>query len=314
MKKYLSLILFMAIALVSCNQKGQPQRFTFKENTQGIEVLEHGQPVFFYQRIPKSLDGRFLCNNYIHPLYSLNGDTLTEEFPADHPYHRGIFSAWHQIFVGGESVGDGWVMSDIELDVEDVKIIDTGKLGQLKIRAKYKSPLFENEKPFLSEETEITIHPRQENYRIIDYSISLKALVPDVEIGGMNDEKGYGGFCLRLSEQKKMTFTSVEGEIVPQLLQVEVGSWMDFSGPHGQNEKISGVTVFCHPETPNYPAPWILRNLTSMQNVVFPGRNLITVPTDKPIKLFYRLVIHDGDAQSINVEELQSEYEKVNFK
>ena len=304
----------MAIVLISCNQKGQPQKFSFNENSQGVEVVEDGHTVFFYQRESKSLDGRFVCNNYIHPLYSLTGDTLTEEFPADHPYHRGIFWAWHQMFVGGESVGDGWFMSDVEQEVTNVESSQTKKKGQLKINAQWKSSLFENKKPFLAEETYIAIHPRQNNYRIIDFSISLKALVPDVEIGGMNDEKGYGGFCARLSDQKKLTFTSVGGKIVPQLLQVEAGPWMDFSGQHGLNGEISGVTLFCHPETPNYPAPWILRNQTSMQNCVYPGRNRVTVPMDKPLRLYYRLVVHDGSVQNVNIKSLMQDYEEISFR
>ena len=69
--------------------------FTFSENTQGIELFEQGQPVYFYQREPKSTDRRYICNNYLHPLFSVDGDTLTDEFPEDHPYHRGIY--WHGI-------------------------------------------------------------------------------------------------------------------------------------------------------------------------------------------------------------------------
>ncbi len=314
MKKYSILFLLFVLVVAACTPNKSAQKFTFKETQQGLEVFEEGQPVFFYQRTPKSSDGRFLCNNYIHPLYSLNGDTLTEEFPADHPYHRGIFCAWHQMFVGGKSVGDGWFMSDVKLDVKDVQVVEKEEYAQLKISSMWKSPLFEDEKYFLIEETDITIFPKQENYRVIDFAITLNALVQEVEIGGVDDEKGYGGFCARLSDQKLLAFTSPTGEITPQLTQVDAGVWMDFSGPHGQNEEISGVTILSHPQIPNYPAPWILRNLTSMQNVVYPGRDRVTVPMDKPIKLFYRLIVHEGNAQSIDIEKLHSDYEKENLK
>ena len=56
--------------------------FSFKENEQGIGLFENGHAVFFYQRKPKSSDGQYICNNYLHPLYTIDGDTLTEEFPA----------------------------------------------------------------------------------------------------------------------------------------------------------------------------------------------------------------------------------------
>ena len=42
---------------------------------------------------------------------------MTEEFPPDHPYHRGIFWAWHQLYVGNQSLGDGWVNESISQEV-----------------------------------------------------------------------------------------------------------------------------------------------------------------------------------------------------
>jgi hypothetical protein len=48
-----------------------------------------------------------------------------------------------------------------------------------------------------------------------------------------------------------------------------------------------------------------------MQNVVFPGKNLISIPMDKPVVLRYRLIIHDGDAGAIDLSSLQLEYSKM---
>ncbi|WP_167618268.1 PmoA family protein [Maribellus sediminis] len=310
MKKYLVLILFLAIIFSSCRLEGLHQKITFHETDQGVEVLEDGQPVLFYQRALKS-NGENLFNNYIHPLYSLNGDTLTEEFPADHVYHRGIYWAWHQIYVSGKSIGDGWILENIEQEVTNVT---TSKNGQLTINVFWKSPLYEDNKAFLSEETTVTIHPREKNYRAIDFCISLKALVPNVEIGGADNEKGYGGFCTRIKDPEKLEFTSTAGTLIPQDLQVDAGSWIDFSGPIGRNCNLIGLAMLCHPETPNYPESWILRKEPSMQNLVFPGREKIPVPQDQPINLYYRLIIHNGDAQSIDLNELQSEYGQISFK
>jgi hypothetical protein len=49
-----------------------------------------------------------------------------------------------------------------------------------------------------------------------------------------------------------------------------------------------------------------------MQNVVFPGRSRINVSEEKPIVLRYRLVVHNGNAVSIDIPKLQAEYEKMN--
>lgn len=293
MRRFLGTPFLIIIAFLSCYSQKTKTPFTFEKTVQGVELLENGKPVFFYQEKPKSIDGKYICNNYLHPFYSLNGDTLTEEFPADHPYHRGIFWAWHQLYINGKSVGDGWVMENIKQDVTDVNTASENNSAQLKLSVLWKSLLFENSQPFISEQTTVTVHPRQNSIRTIDFIISLKALVPGVEIGGSDDEKGYGGLCARLKLPKDLTFTSVNGKVTPQLGQVVAGPWMDFSASFGRKGETSGVTILCDPKTPNYPASWILRSETSMQNVVFPGRKRVALPINKPVVLYYQMIVHN---------------------
>lgn len=310
MKQLLWIHYFLIFSLISCGQQKLDSPFTFKRSDQGVELLENGQPAFFYQEKPKSLDGKYICSNYLHPLYSLEGDTITEEFPVDHPYHRGIFWAWHQVYIDGKSIGDGWIMENIEQEVINIQTATIKDAALLKLKVNWKSPIFENNKPFLSEQTTITVHPLENKIRKIDFAIALKALVPGLEIGGSDDEKGYGGLCVRLKLPEDLTFITSEGSVEPQTLQIDGTPLMDFSGTLTGKE-VSGVTILCHPETPNYPAPWIIRSITSMQNIVFPGRDRIELDMKKPVVLYYRLIVHKGNANTIDINKLQSEYEEV---
>ena len=61
------------------------------ETDQGFSIAEGEKQVLFYQREHKSMDGKYMRANYIHPLYGLDGEILSEDFPADHPHHRGVF-------------------------------------------------------------------------------------------------------------------------------------------------------------------------------------------------------------------------------
>src|SRR5690606_15524832 len=95
-----------------------PQSLQFEKNKEGILLSEDGQPRFFYQIATKSKDGKYPRANYIHPLYGLNGEVLTEDFPDDHLHHHGIFWAWHQLYAEGERVGDPWISEGISWEVK----------------------------------------------------------------------------------------------------------------------------------------------------------------------------------------------------
>lgn len=315
MKLRQSILSIIAIILCFACTKQTQSPFSFVSNHQSIELLENGHAVFSYQKQPKTLDGKYICTNFIHPLYDLKNDTLTELSPADHPYHRGIFWAWHQITIHGESVGDGWILENMEQEVVSVEKSTKNHSAQLQTDVIWRSPLYENGKPFVSERTLITVYPLQDSVRKIDFAIALQALVPNVEIGGSDDEKGYGGFCARIKLPNDIQFTSANGLVIPQNLQIEAGPWMDFSGSFGRINNKSGVSILCHPETANYPVSWILRSKSSMQNIVFPGRNRIEIPIEKPIVLYYRLIVHNGNASNINLTKLHKEYmeEEVHY-
>lgn len=304
------LLLIAFLLFYACLPEPQSP-FFFTESGQGVELVENGQAVFFYRRAPKSLSGDYICNNYIHPLYSIDGDTLTEEFPVDHPYHRGIFWAWHQHYVGEQSIGDGWIMQNISYDVMDVQTKADKKSAIIDLSVLWKSRVFQNSKPYMEEHTTITVYHLQENVRKIDFEIVLQPLVPDVSIGGSEDEKGYGGFCCRIKMPDGLIFTAKNGQVTPQNLQIQAGPWMDFSAPYGSHGEVNGLTLLCHPGTPNYPAPWILRQKTSMQNIVFPGEKKVELSIDKPTVLRYRLIIHSGNAENVDIPKWQEEYTRV---
>ena len=241
----------------------------------------------------------------------LSGDILTEEFPADHPYHRGIFWAWHQLYIDNKRLGDGWTNDSISQEVVKINNNKRGDNVQFRFEVLWSSSVALDGKPFLDERTTITVHKLESDIRKIDFEIQLNALVKGLQIGGSPDQKGYGGFCVRIktSRQSVLYLRQWTGET--QELQVKAGPWMDFSGKFGTGPEISGITILCNPGMPDYPEPWILRQKGSMQNVVFPGSDRIDIPMDKPVVLRYRLIIHNGDAGSLNIAQLQQDYAKI---
>ena len=93
--KLLTTLLFTLLLTYACSQ---PVRLDIQP--EGVLFTENSDTILFHQTAEKSLNSEYTRSNYIHPLYALDGEVLTEDFPEDHPHHRGIFWAWHQLYVG----------------------------------------------------------------------------------------------------------------------------------------------------------------------------------------------------------------------
>lgn len=304
----LSLLLAFALS-------ASAQEIAVTIHSEAVYITESTDSILVYQVADRSMGGAYTRSNYIHPLYGLDGEVMTEDFPDDHPHHRGIFWAWHQLYIGDKRIGDGWELRDISWEVRSVREVP-GPAGSRTIQAEvfWKSPLWlgegGEEKAFLREQTSITVHPASADYRPIDFEIFLLALEPDMRIGGSEDEKGYGGFSARIRLADSMEFTGPEGRVAPQNVPVTAGGWMDISGPIGRGGALAGLSIIAHPDNPGYPNPWILRASQSMQNAVFPfpGAEPVALPVGEPLKLRYRLLVHSGSAALPDLPRLFKEF------
>jgi hypothetical protein len=310
------------IALAGCstngNQAGTAAQNPIKisQTDQGFGIAEGQQKVLFYQRQHKSMDGKYTRANYIHPLYGLDGEILTEDFPADHPHHRGVFWAWHQVWLGDKKLGDGWAAIDFFWDVYDAEILTIDSQSRaLRLGVYWKSPLLTDangkQQAFVKETTTIRVHRLEGDIRKIDLKIELLALKDNMRLGGSEDAKGYGGFTTRIPLPDALAFTGTNGPVEPTNLSVEAGPWLDFSGNLGGQGKTSGLAILCHSSSPGYPQRWILRRKGSAQNPVYPGRHPVPLSLEKPLVLRYRLIIHRGNVNDVNLDKLQTEYNSL---
>ncbi len=284
-----------------------------------VTFFDGEAPICVYQRGSKSLDGGWPRADYLHPLYDLDGRMLTEDFPDDHPHHRGIFWAWHQVLVDGAPTGDAWLCQNFLWDVRRLAVEVDPARARLRATVLWRAmipPSGEEQEstgtaasigPAIARErTEIRILPIEHgegfDYRCIDFQIRLQSLVPSLSLGGSDDVKGYGGFSARIRLDGTVQFSGRLGAVDPQTTQVDAGPWMHFSWPHG------GLVILEHPANPGFPQPWILRRQRSMQNAVFPGRTPYRIPPDEPLILRYRLVVHRGCMPAKDIETIYEAY------
>src|SRR6266481_4356110 len=83
-----------------------PTGFRFEAiGDKSIGLWEGNRPVFVYHFgavTSSSAPNARSRSDYFHPLYGLDGEVLTDDFPQDHDYHRGLYWAWSHIRVGDQ--------------------------------------------------------------------------------------------------------------------------------------------------------------------------------------------------------------------
>src|SRR5687767_7565410 len=102
--KYLLPFLSLFVALAT------DVRAAFQLSTNGegsVQVSEGNRPVLVYNHGVISREGvpaDRARSSYVHPIYGLDGEVLTDDFPKDHYHHRGLFWAWPHVKVGNQEV------------------------------------------------------------------------------------------------------------------------------------------------------------------------------------------------------------------
>jgi hypothetical protein len=302
MKTTYGMVIFLLFWLPGTSQ------VKMKKGDGGFLFVENNKNVLFYQAEPKSYEGQYERRHYIHPLWGIDGNILTEDFPADHLHQRGVYWAWHQIWIGKERIGDGWELKDFEQEINEIEFI-SGRDGTavLKTEVLWKSGKWKRlgkEVPYLKENTSMTIYPAEPNYRKIDFEIRLLALEENLSIGGSEDEKGYSGFSVRMALPEDVVFTGPQGQIIPENTAVPSKGYVNVSGTVGTNNSYGGIVMVDNPENPGFPQNWILRDKNSMQNAVYPGSEPFPISTTEAVILKYSLIVYSGKLKNKKIQKI----------
>ncbi len=289
-------LLYLSFSSISFGQESSLQ---WEQHDDGWLLTEGTSPRLFYQTSTKDLEGEYPRANYVHPLYGLDGTELTEDFPADHLHHRGIFWTWHQLYVEGERVADPWVSEGISWEVIEARPMDLSKGAGLKARVKWETYLGS-----VVEEQVVLVYERlDDDVFALTVEVGLIPLVDKVSLGGSEDPKGYGGFSPRIKLAEKVGFYDEDGKVAPRNTPVSGGPWINVTK---EKEGDPGIVIMGEPdELPNYQG-WILRDKNSMQNMAFPGREPVELPAEAPyLKFRNQLLVHQG----LEIEKINRYYQ-----
>lgn len=226
-------------------------------------------------------------SDYIHPLLGLDGETLTADWPVDHPHHRGVYWAWPEVDFGKER-GDLHALQKVfARPIGKPKLTSGSEYAQVEAGSHW---LWEDREPIVREGVLIRAGKTLGNQRAIDLVFQFTALKEGVSLARRGTDK-YGGLNIRMAtpkDQKIVTMTDAPGSQPRRC-------WSDLSGLFAGAEGLSGLTVFQHPGNPDYPGDWVQFPELSWCQPTFPasGTRFALVP-GRPLVLRFRLVVHRG--------------------
>lgn len=274
----------------------------FKEEEGVVSLYQDDQLIFSYQIETKSQNGAYPRANYIHPLNDFSGSSITEDFPEDHLHHRGVFWTWHQLYLNGQSISDPWMCEGIIWDVHDVEYGVHGEKAALTASVNWL--IGEDQQALVKENVQIEYQNHGEYYRL-DFLINLESQIDNLELGGSDDNKGYGGFSPRLALGDEVTFSDASGEVTADNEQVQAGNWM-LIDDIGENE--TQVAILYHPESTAALQGWILRYKNSMQNPAWPGRDRVKLDQGDKVIIKASVVVFRGKAGKEDVAKIYKKF------
>jgi hypothetical protein len=226
-------------------------------------------------------------SDYIHPLFGLDGEVLTRDWPIDHPHHRGIYWAWPEVDFGQERG-----------DLHALQKVFARPTGKVKLES---GPVFaeieaenlwqwEDREPIVREQAIIRAYRATEQGRVVDLAFRFVALTDGVTLARRGTEH-YGGLSVRLATpaSQEIAVHSDSSNAVPRR------AWSDLSGVFGATDAASGLTVLQYQENPDYPGDWYQVPALSWCQPTFPAAGTrYALSRDKPLVLRYRLFVHAG--------------------
>ncbi len=257
-----------------------------KENPDADKKAVHTTSIY---AVPRS--------DYIHPLYGLDGEMLTRDWPdGGHPHHRGIFWAWPEVEWGPQR-GDIYALQRIfARPTGRVETFNGPVFAQLSAENLW---MWEDSIAIVRETAVIRVYHAAKDSRAIDVTIRLEALKDSITIA-TRGTNSYGSFNARMQTpmMQKITYFSDDQGAEPRR------SWADFSGIFRGSNEASGIMILQHMENPEYPGPWQEYPDLSWIQPVFPSHNTrYPVKKDEPLILRFRLIVHKGPTPSAEVSE-----------
>jgi hypothetical protein len=265
---------------------GAANPFTFRDITpESLELRENGKPVFVYNHgmmLKEGVKEQYRRSTYLHPVYAPDGTVLTDDFPKDHPHHRGICWSWPIVKFEGQTY-DVWAVQGMhQRFVRWIARRVTAEGALLAVENGW----FVGDKKAVKEIVEISVQRAAGGRRSFDIRLTFEAVDSPVEISG-REVKGYGGFGMRFAPREG-TILRTEAGVEPKDSDMVKHPWAELEAVFGGRR--AGARIEDGKENPGWPVGWCLRHYGYVA-ANYPGLEKRMLEKGKPLVLTYRVTV-----------------------
>lgn len=301
------------------DQTAAPPAFRWLEKSDAsIKLVEGDDRVLAYNHgdiISDSLpedDYRRSRSCYIHPLWGLNGEVLTDDFPADHVHHHGVFWTWPHVEIDGRHY-DLWVSRGIRQRF--IKWLHRSE-GPVAAVIGVENGWFVDDRQVMTERIWIRAFQASETQRAIDLQLVFSPTDRPVKLVG-SPGKSYGGLTVRFDVWPRRDAIVR----VPERTLRHVGSgqasaedlsntrlpWASLSSHFPDAPHRSAGTILIHPDHPDYPPTWLTRCYGPLC-VGWPGVEGREFQPGESFTLRYRLLVHKTEVEHAHLQQAYAAY------
>jgi len=245
---------------------------------------------------------------FTHPIYTPEGELVTDLAPADHPYLRGVFCGWTEL--QGDKKGDWWGGSAGALKEGRLVLnraatgTETGRSTGLRLVNSWRA----ESTSVLEEVLTLTISTAPQSY-VLDYDYQL---TPPTSTSVVISPSPFGGFCYRAMPGGSLVITGPDGPVdLPDSLPSHaksnwpVSRWYDMTYTTSDGT-VSGLSLIDHPANPR--STWYVSRGLHVMNPCIVADSPFNLSSGAPLRLRYRLVPHDGPVQPTEIAKLLASF------
>lgn len=289
------------ITLIAVLSTALPADVTLSESDGQILGAIDGQHVFSYHMTTVgpagAKDDAYARSGFVHPLKTLSGVTVTDDFPPDHLHQNGLFATWVNVTFEGHRT-DFWNNGKNKGTFRHTKLLGMqsgDEAAEFVVEIEHVDETSPNgAKVALIEKRSYRLSTIG-SYVVVDvHGIQKCATDSPVII----NEYHYGGPALRgarhWSPSDRVDFVNEQGENRIDGNHTKT-KWFQLFGPAtSESDTTASVTLITHPQNFRYPEPARLH--PKMPYGVFSPcvEGEFRIEPGKPLAMRYRYVAADG--------------------